>query len=149
MQTFVWTSCRFRLVLAAFLEIRGSPAWGTVTETNIHNFAPFTKQSIIHKRHAGLCVFSREEHRQQQRNCPCEVFFRSLLHFSFKMADLNIFSFVGVNEGQAKTFLRQITGQQLWPAQINSWDPRLLRPGNNWVAILKQVHPYCCVKWIW
>lgn len=53
------------------------------------------------------------------KSAPYSVY-RSLLHFSFKTADLNIFSFVGVNEGQAKTFLRQITGQQLWPAQINS-----------------------------
>lgn len=30
------------------------------------------------------------------------------------------FSSVGVNEGQAKTFLRQITGQQLWLTEINS-----------------------------
>lgn len=66
-----------------------------------------------------MCSLERNTDKQQ-RNCPCEVFFRSLLHFSFKTADLNIFSFVGVNEGQAKTFLRQITGQQLWPAQINS-----------------------------
>lgn len=38
---------------------------------------------------------------------------------------------VGVNEGQAKTFLRQITGQQLWLTEINSRDARLLQPGNN------------------
>lgn len=42
------------------------------------------------------------------------------MHFLFETADLNIFSFAGVNEGQVKTFLRQITGQQLWTAQINS-----------------------------
>lgn len=30
------------------------------------------------------------------------------------------FSSVGINEGQAKTFLRQITGQQLWLTEINS-----------------------------
>lgn len=30
------------------------------------------------------------------------------------------FSLVGINEGQAKTFLRQITGQQLWLTEINS-----------------------------
>lgn len=94
-----------------------------MTETNIYNFASFTK--LINNSQVAcrfLCEFSREKHRRQQRKCLREVcsVYRSLLHFSFKTADLNIFSFVGVNEGQAKTFLRQITGQQLWPAQINS-----------------------------
>lgn len=149
MQTFVWTSCRFRLVLAAFLEIQGLPGWGIVTETNIYNFASFTKCLIIHKG-MQLCAFAWEKHRQQQSNCLCKenCVYKSLLYVLFKMTDLNIFSLVAANEGQEKTFWRQITGQQLLPAQINSWDPRLLRPSDNWLAILKQVHPYCCVKWI-
>lgn len=53
------------------------------------------------------------------KRTPYSVY-RSLLHFLFKTADLNTFPLVGVNEGQAKTFLRQITGRQLWPTEINS-----------------------------
>lgn len=62
------------------------------------------------------------DNRKETVTVKCTLYsvYASLLHFSFKTADLNIFSFVGVDEGQAKTFLRQITGQQLWPAQINS-----------------------------
>lgn len=70
-----------------------------------------------------MCSFEKNTDNSKETvygKCTPSSVYESLLHFSFKTADLNIFSFVGVNEGQAKTFLRQITGQQLWPAQINS-----------------------------
>lgn len=68
-----------------------------------------------------VCILLRKntDKSKESVSVKCTVY-RNILHFPYKTADLNIFSFVGVNEGQAKTFLRQITGQQLWPAQINA-----------------------------
>lgn len=67
-----------------------------------------------------VCVLSRGTQTNSRGTVHAKCFLEVFCTFHSKTADLNIFSFVGVNEGQAKTFLRQITGQQLWPAQINS-----------------------------
>lgn len=95
------------------------------SDRNIHLEFCSLHKVINNSQEACRFVGCLEENTDNSKETVCVKctpysVYRSLLHFLFKTADLNIFSFVGVNEGQAKTFLRQITGQQLWPTEINS-----------------------------
>lgn len=89
-----------------------------MTETNIYNFALHEMINNSQEACSFVCSPEEKKHTTAKKTVyvKCTVY-RSLLYTLFKF---EYFSFVGANEGQAKTFCRQITGQQLWLAQINS-----------------------------